>query len=72
MIRIYSSNFTAQDYQRIADILYNGFYAVWPKHECIKRDCSKNCPNYKVCKAVLQAHDFCLKKVKELNEMVES
>lgn len=71
MIRIYSSNFTSQDYKTIADMLYSGFYAVWPKQECIKHDCSKNCPNYRVCKAILKAHDFCLKKADELNEMVE-
>lgn len=63
MIRIYSANFTAKDYAKLSRILTTGINLEC-NHTC---DCAQ-CTEYKVCKCVWDAINFCDKKAAEMVE----
>lgn len=54
MIRVYSANFTKQDFEDIATILSIGLAHVAPLENCKLLACSK-CEKRRVCRAVTHA-----------------
>lgn len=67
MIRVYSANFTPEDYAKIACILEQGLNAVCPGSNCVNVNTCIDCENCRVCKAVLPAIHYCA----EHGKMVE-
>lgn len=54
MIRVYSANFTKQDFEDISTILSIGLAHVCPLENCKQHSCS-NCEKRRVCRAVIRA-----------------
>lgn len=70
MIRVYSANYTAQDYRNIADILRVGMRMVCPNFGITANKdipCS-DCDCFKGCLACGKASDYCQKKAAEMVE----
>lgn len=69
MIRVYSANFTKEDYQSIATILSAGLGKLAPYPHCETVGTCLNCKYIRVCKAVMKAIDYC---DQQSEQMVES
>ena len=69
MIRVYSANFTKEDYQTIATILSAGLDKLAPDSHCESVGVCHNCEYIRVCKAVTKAIDYC---EQQAEQMVES
>lgn len=68
MIRVYSANFTKEDYQSIASILIAGLSKLAPLSHCESLGVCHNCKYIRVCKAVMKAIDYCDHQSKQMVE----
>lgn len=59
MIRVYSANFTQEDYQALGAILRGGLDKLAPHSYCESVGACHNCKYIRVCKAVIKASDYC-------------
>lgn len=66
MIRIYSANFTKEDYQAIGTILSVGLGKLAPHCESV--GACHNCEYIRVCKAVTKAIDYCGQQAEQMVE----
>lgn len=69
MIRVYSANFTKEDYQAIGTILSGGLGKLASHSHCETVGACHNCKYIRVCKAVMKAIDYC---EQQAEQMVES
>ena len=70
MIRVYSANYTAQDYKNIADIMRVGMRMVCPNfgdYSFQKINCIE-CDSSKACNSCAKAIAYCDKKAAEMVE----
>lgn len=70
MIRVYSGNYTADDYKNIADILRIGMRMACPNFgiTVYKNISCADCDCFKACLACGKASDYCNKKAAEMVE----
>lgn len=62
MIRVYSGNYTAQDYRNIADILQTGIHMVCPNFGITAKNIAcADCDCHKACLACAKAVEYCNK-----------
>ena len=69
MIRVYSANFTKEDYKKLAEIFNHGLSKVAPIEGCEIMNGCERCENCRVCTAILNAIDYC---DRQAEQMVES
>lgn len=68
MIRVYSCNFTKEDYEKISEIFYHGLRVLAPLSHCSMQSTCHECEHYRVCTAIMKASDYCDKKAQEMAE----
>lgn len=68
MIRVYSANFTKEDYQYIGTILSAGLGKLAPYSHCESVGSCHNCKYLHVCKAVMKAIDYCEYQAEQMVE----
>lgn len=70
MIRVYSADYTAEDFRNIADILRVGRRMVCPNFgiTAFKHVNCDECDCFKACLACIKAETYCSKKAAEMVE----
>lgn len=70
MIRVYSADYTADDFKNIADILWAGVKYACPNYgiTATKRIMCIDCDNLKACRSCMSAIKYCEKKAGEMVE----
>ena len=68
MIRVYSANFTKEDYEKLSEIFYCGLRTLAPLSQCQKRRPCHTCEHYRVCAAVMKVADYCYNKAEQMVE----
>lgn len=69
MIRVYSANFTKEDYEKLSEIFLHGLRTLAPLSHCEEQRSCYNCEHIRVCRAIMNAVDYC---DKQAVQMVES
>lgn len=68
MIRVYSANFTKEDYEKLSEILYFGLRTLAPLSYCRTQRSCHDCEHCRVCTAIMKAMDYCDDKVELMVE----
>lgn len=68
MIRVYSANFTKEDYKNLATVFFNGLRSIAPGSRCKLAYSCSNCEYHRICSALMHAIDYC---DKQCDQMVE-
>lgn len=68
MIRVYSANFTKEDYVTLSRIFTTGLKQIVTSNHCLTYRQCFDCSYKRVCLAVTNAVDFCDKKSAEMVE----
>jgi len=68
MIRVYSANFTKEDYEKLSEIFMHGLRTLAPLTQCEKHRACLTCEHYRVCSAIMKAADYCDKQAEQMVE----
>lgn len=68
MIRVYSANFTKEDYEKLSEIFLHGLRTLAPLSYCQKQRACHTCEHYRVCSAVMKAADYCDNQAEQMVE----
>ena len=68
MIRVYSANFTKEDYEKLSEIFLCGLRVLAPLSHCEKQRSCHTCEHTRVCTAIMKAVDYCDNQAEQMVE----